>query len=206
VAGRLPGRTLPQFGHVVIVPLENHGYSSVVGSFSMPYLNSLIAKYGLATNYNADTHPSIGNYFTWTSGQILTNNDSYSPGDAMSCSDSSSVACANGGLGYETVDNIAHELELAGKTWKDYPEKTGTYYVRHDPLQYMTNVTKSNLANFTQFKTDLGITPCPIFPGSRPTGAMTRTTAGSRPLTPGCRPTSIRWSRAATCSPAAMDY
>jgi len=28
----------------------------------MPYLNSLIAKYGLATNYNADTHPSIGNY------------------------------------------------------------------------------------------------------------------------------------------------
>src|SRR5438093_104273 len=47
------GQTLPQFGHVVIVALENNGYSSVVGSSSMPYLNSLIAKYGLATNYNA---------------------------------------------------------------------------------------------------------------------------------------------------------
>ena len=56
------GQTLPQFGHVVIVALENNGYSSVAGSSSMPYLNSLIAKYGLATNYNADTHPSIGNY------------------------------------------------------------------------------------------------------------------------------------------------
>ena len=56
------GQTLPPFGHVVIVALENNGYSSVVGSSSMPYLNSLIAKYGLATNYNADTHPSIGNY------------------------------------------------------------------------------------------------------------------------------------------------
>jgi hypothetical protein len=164
------GQTLPQFGHVVIVALENNGYSSVVGSSSMPYLNSLIAKYGLATNYNADTHPSIGNYFTWIAGQILTNNDSYSPGDAMSCSDSSSVACANGGLGYETVDNIAHELDLAGKTWKDYPEKTGTYYVRHDPLQYMTNITKSNLTNFTQFKTDLGNHALPNFSWITPNG------------------------------------
>ena len=63
ICGReVRGQTLPQFGHVVIVALENNGYSSVAGSSSMPYLNSLIAKYGLATNYNADTHPSIGNY------------------------------------------------------------------------------------------------------------------------------------------------
>ena len=26
------GQTLPPFGHVIIVPLENNGYSSVVGS------------------------------------------------------------------------------------------------------------------------------------------------------------------------------
>ena len=73
------GQTLPQFGHVVIVPLENHGYSQVVGSSSMPYLNSLIAKYGLATNYHADTHPSIGNYFMLTAGQIITNDDGQTP-------------------------------------------------------------------------------------------------------------------------------
>src|SRR5438445_746585 len=66
-------QTLPQFGHVTIVLLENTDYSSSVGS--MPYLDSLVAKYGLATNYYADTHPSIGNYFTLTTGQILTNDD-----------------------------------------------------------------------------------------------------------------------------------
>src|SRR5947208_14885937 len=93
------GQTLPQFGHVVIVPLENNGYSSVVGSSSMPYLNSLIAKYGLATNYNADTHPSIGNYFTWTTGQILTNDDGQTPS-------SFPVSQAN----------IASLLQAAGKT------------------------------------------------------------------------------------------
>ena len=147
------GQTLPPFGHVVIVALENNGYSSVVGSSSMPYLNSLIAKYGLATNYNADTHPSIGNYFTWTTGQILTNDDGQTP---------SSFPVMQ--------DNIAHELELAGKTWKDYPEKTGTYYVRHDPLQYMANVTKSNLTNFTQFKTDLGNHALPNFSWITPNG------------------------------------
>jgi len=71
------GQTLPQFGHVTIVLLENTDYSSSVGS--MPYLDSLVAKYGLATNYYADTHPSIGNYFTLTTGQILTNDDGQTP-------------------------------------------------------------------------------------------------------------------------------
>ena len=28
--------------------------------------------------------------------------------------------------------NIASLLQAAGKTWKDYPETSGTYYVRHD--------------------------------------------------------------------------
>src|SRR2546422_930621 len=71
--------TLPKFGHVVIVLEENTNYSSVVGSSNMPYLNSLINQYGLATNYYADTHPSIGNYFALTTGQIITNNDGYVP-------------------------------------------------------------------------------------------------------------------------------
>src|SRR5438876_9734203 len=73
------GQTLPPFGHEVIVALENNGYSSVVGSSSMPYHNSLIAKYSLATNYYANTHPSIGNNFACTTGHILTNDDGQTP-------------------------------------------------------------------------------------------------------------------------------
>src|SRR5437660_11708314 len=113
--------TLPKFGHVVIVLEENTNYSSVVGSSNMPYLNSLINQYGLATNYFADTHPSIGNYFALTTGQILTNDDSQTPSSFP-----------------VSVDNIARQVEVAGKTWKDYPEKTGSYIVRHDPLQDLT--------------------------------------------------------------------
>src|SRR3954454_1825215 len=69
---------IPASKHVVIVVLENHSYSSVIGSSSMPYLNSLATKYAYASQYYANTHPSIGNYFMMTTGQIITNNDSYS--------------------------------------------------------------------------------------------------------------------------------
>jgi|GEM_PF-792494 len=139
------GGTLPAFGHVFIVVEENAGFSQTTGS-NMPYLTSLYSNTagltgvfgGLATNYNADTHPSIGNYMTLSTGQILTNNDSETP--------SSFPVSAN---------NIALALQNAGKTWKDYHETNGTYYVRHDPLAYMTNINSSNIVSFSQFSSDL---------------------------------------------------
>src|SRR5260370_15906836 len=67
--------TVPASSHVFIVLEENHSYSSVIGSSSMPYLNSLATKYGLATQYYANTHPSIGNYFMLTAEQNNTNNE-----------------------------------------------------------------------------------------------------------------------------------
>lgn len=86
---------LPTFNHVFIVVEENHNYSSVIGSSSMPYLNSLASKYGLATEYYANTHPSIGNYFELTTGQIITNNDSFNK--------------------TVTADNVVRHLLTAGK-------------------------------------------------------------------------------------------
>src|SRR6476661_10655032 len=74
----LPGglfAQVPKSNHVVVVLEENHSYSSVIGNASMPYLNSLAQKYSLATQYYANTHPSIGNYFMLSAGQIITNND-----------------------------------------------------------------------------------------------------------------------------------
>ncbi len=141
---------LPTFSHVFIVMEENHNYSSVIGSSAMPYLNSLANKYGLATQYYANTHPSIGNYFMITTGQIITNNDSFN----------STV----------TADNVVRHLLAAGKTWKSYEESLPyagyispdtTYYVRrHCPLSYFSDVVNStvqrqNLVPFTQFAKDL---------------------------------------------------
>jgi phosphatidylinositol-3-phosphatase len=50
---------IPQFDHVFVVVEENQSYDDVVGNTAdMPYLNSLIDDYGLATNYYANAHPS----------------------------------------------------------------------------------------------------------------------------------------------------
>src|SRR6266481_4195021 len=95
----------PVSSHVYVVFEENSNYSDIIGNGNMPYLNSLASQYGLATNYYANTHPSIGNYFMMTTGQIITNNDGYVP--------------PTGGL---NVDNVVRQLLLAGKTWKAYAE------------------------------------------------------------------------------------
>jgi len=89
---------VPASSHVFIVMEENHSYSSVIGNSAMPYLNSLASKYGSTTQYYANTHPSIGNYFMLTAGQIIANNDSF-------CSTL-------------TQDNVVRHLLTAGKTWK----------------------------------------------------------------------------------------
>jgi len=141
--------TLPRFGHVVIVVEENTSFSEVTDS-TMPYLFSLMSQYGVATQYYANTHPSIGNYFEMTAGQIITNDDSYQL--------------------TVTADNIVRHLLAAGKTWKDYAEdlpsvgytgpSTGNYARKHNPLSFFSDVVNDSvqvkrLVPFTQFALDL---------------------------------------------------
>jgi acid phosphatase len=147
-----------QFGHVFIVTLENNDYTSVIGNASMPYLNGLAQQYGLATQYYANTHPSIGNYFMLATGQIITNNDSYST--------------------VVSVDNIVRELLAAGKTWKSYAEDlpavgytggdVGNYARKHNVFALLSDVANDpvqvrNLVPFTQFATDLANGALPTF-------------------------------------------
>jgi phosphatidylinositol-3-phosphatase len=141
---------LPLFGHEVIVLEENHDYAQALDSTQMPYLHSLIAQGGLATQYYANTHPSIGNYFMLTTGQIITNSDGYS----------------------KTVseDNIVRQILAAGKTWKSYAEDlpsvgftgqtSGDYARKHNPLSFFSDVVNDSaqlrrLVPFTQFAIDL---------------------------------------------------
>jgi phosphatidylinositol-3-phosphatase len=139
-----------QAGHVIVVVEENHSYASVIGNSSMPYLNSLAQNHGLATQYYADTHPSIGNYFMLTTGQIITNNDSFT----------STV----------TADNIVRHFLTAAVTWRSYAESLPSVgytggdqypYVRHhNPFSYFSDVRNSsvqrmNLVPFSHFATDL---------------------------------------------------
>ena len=152
-----PTSTAP-FGHVIIVAEENTNYASVVGNPSMPYLNGLANQYGLATQYYSDVLSSIGAYFIWTTGQVLTTDGSQTP------------------LTFSvSADNAVRELLAAGKSWKQYAESIpsvgylggdttgpdgGAYVARHVPLNYMADVQSSpaqllNIVPFTQFATDL---------------------------------------------------
>ena len=143
--------TVPQFGHVVLVVEENSSYSEVIGSSEMPYLNSLATQYGLAAQYFANTHPSIGNYFMLTTGQIVTNDDSFT----------SRV----------DVGNIVRELLASGKSWKSYAESRYDpllYAKRHDPLSYFSDVVDSNtqmqnLTLLSQLNSDLANNVLPNF-------------------------------------------
>jgi len=149
---------MPQAGHVFVVMEENHSYSSVIGSSSMPYLNSLAKQYGLATAYYANTHPSIGNYFMLTTGQTITNNDGYT--------------------GTVTADNIVRHFLTAAKTWKSYAESlpyagyiggdSGDYVKHHNPFAYFSDVRNSSvekmrLVPFTEFSSDLSNGRLPQF-------------------------------------------
>jgi hypothetical protein len=77
------GTSLPKFNHAFVVVEENHSYSAVIGSPSMPYLNGLASANGLATQYYADAHPSLPNYFELTVGEGTSitgiEGDSYKP-------------------------------------------------------------------------------------------------------------------------------
>jgi phosphatidylinositol-3-phosphatase len=149
---------IPQSNHVIILLEENQSYPAVIGSPSMPFLNSLATKYGLATQYYANVHPSIGNYFMLTAGQLVTSNDSLN----------STV----------NVDNIVRHLLTAGKTWKSYAESLPSVgytggdqypYVRHhNPLSYFSDVVNSsvqrlNLVPFSQLAVDLANNQLPNY-------------------------------------------
>ena len=138
--------------------LENHGFAQVIGSPSMPYLNSLATQHALAANYFADTHPSIGNYFMLTTGTIPTNDDAFA--------------------GTVSSDNIPRAFAAAGKTWKSYTESlpsvgyTGgdvyPYLKHHNPFVYFTDVLNSsaetaNVVPFTELAADMSAGALPNF-------------------------------------------
>ena len=51
--------------------MENHSYGDIVGSPNAPFINSLIAGCGLATNFHNITHVSLPNYLGAVSGLSL---------------------------------------------------------------------------------------------------------------------------------------
>ncbi len=142
---------IPAFSHVYLIVMENKGFDGIVGSASAPYVNSLIAQYGLATEYTAIGHPSQPNYIALFSGSIQ--------------------GIKGDGVVNLNAVNLADQLEAAGKTWKVYAQNypgscfrgaeasggqdgPGNYARKHNPAISFTSISESpaRCANITDLK------------------------------------------------------
>jgi hypothetical protein len=127
----------PGWGTVFTILLENHDYKEIVGSPNAPYINSLIAQGGLATNYlDANIHPSLPNYL------VLISGDPQYPGI---------LDVGPNQIPYfpSAADNLGNQMVGAGIKWRSYQESMGSacntsdnspYATKHDPFLYFSNI------------------------------------------------------------------
>ena len=88
----------PDYSHVVVVMDENVSEATLRTSTQAPYLHGLAAQCGSEKLMHAATHPSQANYMAATSGQAT-------------------------GVGVHTGnDNIFHQAQVQGDSWKSYEE------------------------------------------------------------------------------------
>jgi phosphatidylinositol-3-phosphatase len=131
---------MPAFGHIYIIVMENKEYGSIVGRADAPFLNSLIAQYGLATNYAGVAHPSEPNYLALFSG--------------------STQGATDDGVYNLSSQNLADQIEARGKTWRVFAENVpmgcftgavgvkgedglGVYARKHNPAISFTDISQS---------------------------------------------------------------
>ncbi|MER5182476.1 alkaline phosphatase family protein [Streptomyces sp. NPDC002896] len=152
-AGSAQAAALPTPDHVVVVVMENHAYSQVIGSSSAPYINNTLKAGGanLTQSYGL-THPSEPNYYMLFSGSNQGRTDD---------------SCVS--VGSISAPNLASELIAAGKTWASYNESlpsqgsttcsSGNYAQKHNPWFGFSNVPTSTAKTFAQFPTDYTTLP-----------------------------------------------
>ncbi len=150
-AGAVGIATSASIDHIVVIVMENHSSSAIVGSSKAPYLNSLIARYGLATRYTAVAHPSEPNYLALFSG--------------------STQGVRDDGVHTLSGRSLADQLEAVGRTWRVVAENVptscyrgatayggadglGWYARKHNPAISFSNISRnaSRCANIVNMK------------------------------------------------------
>ena len=150
-APALASTRVPVFRHDYLIVFENHEYGSIVGSASAPYINALIRRYGLATNYHAVAHPSLPNYLALFSGSTQGVTD-----DAV-----------HNLAGHNLVDQLhahgrsfrvyAQNVPLGcykGATASGGEDGSGTYARKHEPAISFTDISgnRPRCANILDFR------------------------------------------------------
>jgi hypothetical protein len=131
------------YQHVIWIVFENKAYSEIIGSASAPYLNTLASECGVATNFFAETHPSLPNYIAMTSGSTQGITDDNPP---------SSHPLA--------VPSIFSQVASWRSLQESMPSNcaltdSNPYAVKHNPAAYYTGIRTACVS----FDVPLGSTP-----------------------------------------------
>jgi hypothetical protein len=119
-----------QYRHVIWLWMENHAWSSVIGTPAAPYQTSLVNACGALTAESVVGAPSLPNYLGATAGQNFGIHDDENPPSHPL-----------------TADNLFRQVRTAGGTSKSYEEdmpgnctltNAGQYAVRHNAAAYYT--------------------------------------------------------------------
>jgi phosphatidylinositol-3-phosphatase len=124
-------RSTRPYDHIVVIMDENLTYPAWQSATDAPYTHMLADDCRLLTNAAGETHPSFPNYLAVVSGTFET------------C-----LACSS------NADNVFHQLNLAGGTWKDYNQSmpkncsantssVPQYRNGHNPAYWFTNIGKN---------------------------------------------------------------
>jgi hypothetical protein len=146
---------LPRFRHVYVVMLENHSYRDVIGDPAAPYLNSLLARGGLATQWFGIARPSQPNYLALFAGETLNVQDNL-PHDFQERTLADQLE-EHGLTWREFAENVPSGC-FTGATAKDGPDGPGTYARKHSPAISFRQVSGNparcaNITDFSHFTT-----------------------------------------------------
>lgn len=146
------------YAHVFWIWMENHSFTQIVGSPDAPYINSLAAGCGVATNFHNITHFSLPNYIGAVTGLELADLQPFL------------LDCNPGGACLTPADSIFAHVP----SWKAYMESMTTncqptgvvgYSVRHNPPPYLSSLADCGTFNvpYTELQTDLDNDTLPAF-------------------------------------------
>ncbi len=146
--------TVPRPDHVVVLVLENHSSSTILGNPAAPYINSLASSGANMTQSFALTHPSQPNYIALFSGSTNGVTDDSCPHTFA-------------------TDNLGAQLGAANLDFVGYSEDqpsagytgcfSGKYARKHNPWVNFTTVPTAANQPLTSFPTDYSTLPAVSF-------------------------------------------
>lgn len=142
--------TPPKYDHIVVVIMENHGLTQIVGNSAAPYITSLSTQGANFTNSHGVTHPSQPNYLAFFSG---------------STQGTTSDSCPHTFSG----NNLGAQLIAAGYSFTGYSETmpsagytgctSGAYARKHNPWVDFSNVPSASNQTFASFPSNYSSLP-----------------------------------------------